>query len=583
MHPSQQAGVPSRPLRIFATGTVFLTHALFLPSYPMPRSVSRAQAVHTSRGGTSGHILALLAQLGATVPSWGDVEPMLIASLGGTADAQRLRDALETSGIRTKYCKIWPGLGVPSAWVMHARDTSERTVINHNPLPEVSHEDFIALLGPVLAPENYVGVNQSHLQPPAGIVREQQSGSPVPLFPNTLAPAPPRQSMSSRPNTSSSTNSGPATPHAHMVPSPSPHSPAPFDWFHFEGRNIRTTISNIVGIDGLARERKWRPHCVISVDLGRRAREGVEVLLPHADVIFLCPTTFPSLSSSPTGQSNPTPTPRAILLSLARHAPSHALLVLNAGQDGAALLSLPTREYLQSSGWSPPSPRSSHAGSSRSHGHSQSSATSTNGTHAWDGVESVRSGSDFWASARAAGERSMTSRDSAFTDPSGDASGQSGSSRSHRPNHSGESFHPFDDAEDGEDGDAHGEDGRHTPQPRRRAPVVQEEAVDEEGAHGAFVAGMIWALSRRLLPGPPYAPGHPDNSNGDARKDGNPNDLGVRWRLDECLRFATELASRRAHARPAASSSSSNSGSTAKERSEWDGLGEEMRRAGWFD
>lgn len=48
-------------------------------------------------------------------------------------------------------------------------------------------------------------------------------------------------------------------------------------------------------------------------------------------------------------------------------------------------------------------------------------------------------------------------------------------------------------------------------------------------------------------------------------------------------RFATEIAGRRAYANPAASSTSSMIGSAVKESSEWDGLGEEMRRAGWFD
>lgn len=577
MHPSQHSLSPTpRPLRIFATGTVFLTHTLFLPSYPHPGSASRAQAVQTSRGGASGHVLAVLAQLGVTVPSAGEVEPMLIASLGSNTEAQRLRDVLETSGVRTKYCKIWPGLGVPTAWVMQARDIRERTVINHNPLPDVSHEDFIALLGPVLAPENYVGYTQNQLQPPMGIVREQQSSSPVPIFPNTLAPSAPRPSTSARPGTSSSSHSAPPSPHTFRVPSQTPHSPAPFDWLHVEGRSIRTTVANILGVDGLARERKWRSHCVISIDLGRRAREGAEVLLPHADVIFLCTTTFPSLSSSPISSPNSTPTLRAILLSLARHARPHALLVLNAGREGAALLSIPTREYFQSSGWSPP-PRSSQ---NASHSHSNSTATTTNGTHPRDGVESVRSGSDFWASAEAA-DTSLASRDSASNVGSRGEMSRQGSPH---PRYSGESFHPFDDGDEGEDGDGHGEDGRHTPQPRRRQPEperVEEEELDEEGAHAAFVAGMIWALSRRLLPGPPYTP--ENNPNGDVRKDGNVGDLGVRWRLDECLRFATEIAGRRGHASPAANSTPSMVGSTVKESSEWDGLGEEMRRAGWFD
>ncbi|KAG8212980.1 hypothetical protein J3R82DRAFT_11363 [Butyriboletus roseoflavus] len=567
------------PLRIFATGAVFLTHSLVLPTHPNPASVSRAHSVHCSRGGAAPHVLALLAQLAATVPAAGDIEPMLIASLGGNPDAFRLRDALEAVGVRTKYCKIWPSLGVPTAWVVHARDTDTRTVINHNPLPEVSHDDFIALLGPVLAPENYVGLNapQPALVPPPAPRDYQPPPSPVSMFPNALVPSAPRPSISSRPNTApSTTNATPPPPRSYGIPSPNPHSPAPFDWIHFEGRSARTTIANLVGIDGLARERKWRPHCVISVDLGRRAREGVEVLIPHADVIFLTTTTFSSLSGpAQPGQLAPpspgvAPSPRAILLSLARHASSHALLVLNAGRDGAALLSLPTSEYLQSSGWTQLHSTRSNPSHSSGHGHSASHATSngTRTTRTWDSVESVRSGSDFWAGGGPA-DSSFTSQDSAYT--------QREDGRSHRHLPSGESFHPMDDDDDEE----HGEDGRQTPQPERALEV--EEELDEEGAHAAFVAGMIWALSRRVLPGPPYVPGlGPD---GEAKGKDTVADMGIRWRLDECLRFATELACRKAHVRAddvAATSVASSSGQ-ARERSEWDGLGEAMRRAGWFD
>ncbi|TFY64950.1 hypothetical protein EVG20_g5769 [Dentipellis fragilis] len=81
-------------------------------------------------------------------------------------------------------------------------------------------------------------------------------------------------------------------------------------------------------------------------------------------------------------------------------------------------------------------------------------------------------------------------------------------------------------------------------------------AVDEVGAQDAFVAGMIYALSRRLLPGAPYSPGL-------AGVERTEDDR--RWRLDECLRFATELAGRK-----------------AKKRG-WEGLADELARGGWFD
>ncbi|KAG0702474.1 hypothetical protein DFH29DRAFT_804908 [Suillus ampliporus] len=516
-----------KPFRIFSTGTIFLTHSLDLSSHPVPGTASRAQAVSTARGGSAGHVLGFLAALPAAV------EPMLITSLGASPDGIRLRDELEAGGVRTKYCKLWPGLGVPSAWVMHARDTGERTVINHNPLPEVSHEDFIALLGPVLAPENFVGMAHSQSpQPPPN------PPSPVPIFPNAYAPSPPaRHSMSSRPATAPA---GSTAPHMAIVPTQSPLSPAPFDWLHFEGRSIRTTLSNILGVDGLARERKWRAHCVISVDLGRRAREGVEALIPHADIIFLSAQTFPSLSNPHPNATNPgPPSPRAILLALARHAPPHALLVLYGGALGSALLSLPTCEYLQSSSWSPPPI------GYRSHAHTDSNLHSIISTA--EGVESVRSGSEFWA-----GRHSQNS--SGFTTGISSARNRdSGYSEDHedeprgRTSSAGESFHPLDDDDDDDDASS-----MHT-QP---LPPPSEDSQDDEGAHSAFVAGMIWSLSRRILPGAPYAP---------VQAEEKELDVTARWKLDECLRFATECAGRKAGG------------------CEWGNLAMEMRDAGWFD
>lgn len=110
-------------------------------------------------------------------------------------------------------------------------DTDEQTLINHNPLPDITHEEFVTMLGPLLIPENY-----SHLVPP----------------PNS----PPAVNSSSSPN---NTN-------------------APFEWLHFEGRSVKTTLNNMIGIDGLARERKWRNRCVFSVDVGRKARQGVQAV-----------------------------------------------------------------------------------------------------------------------------------------------------------------------------------------------------------------------------------------------------------------------------------------------------------------
>lgn len=109
-------------------------------------------------------------------------------------------------------------------------DSDQQTIINHNPLPDITHEEFVTMLGPLLIPENY-----AHLVPP----------------PNSPPPA---------------------------NPSFPPSTNAPFEWLHFEGRSVKTTLNNMVGIDGLARERKWRNHCVFSVDVGRKARQGVQAV-----------------------------------------------------------------------------------------------------------------------------------------------------------------------------------------------------------------------------------------------------------------------------------------------------------------
>ena len=113
------------------------------------------------------------------------------------------------------------------------------------------------------------------------------------------------------------------------------------------------------------------------------------------------------------------------------------------------------------------------------------------------------------------------------------------------------------------------------------AAAAAAGVVDEIGAQDAFAAGMMFALSRRLVPGAPYTPAAGASREGaEADRD---RDRG-RWRLEECLRcvclfpslgewrldwnmsrFATELAGRKAR------------------RKGWDGLAEAMVQAGWFE
>jgi len=467
--------------------------------------------------------LSLLAQ-------FRNVDAALVASLSGTEEGRAVLKELEGEGVDTRYCKIWKDAGVPSAWVLHSQEAGTRSVINHNPLPDITHDDFIQLLGPLLAPENYPPTN---------------ARANTPLTPG-LKPEPPSLQPSPRPSQSN------------LRPPPflyNPNSPAPFDWLHFEGRSVKTTWSNMSGLDGLARERKWRSHCVFSLDVGRRAGKGVEALIPYADVLFL--NKQYAQSHSPQYAS----TPRTFLLSLAATAPPHALLVAHWGAEGSAVLSLPTKEYFQSSGWTEEKFQSENqplhiAGSDK-------------------GPRSVRSGSDFWA-----GDRTRTSS-TAFT--SSDMFSDSG----HGHSHSATNSFGFSSGRMGgvsmfnEMGVRHaanmsgqytttdysrehaGRRYRHEESDTQASSGVhaasRSEVVDEAGAHDAFIAGMTFALSRRLCPGLPYTPAWSGEEEGSADFDRG------RWRLDECLRFATELSGRKAR------------------RKDWAGLADEMTQAGWFE
>ncbi|KAJ7274370.1 Ribokinase-like protein [Mycena haematopus] len=497
--------VPGRPLRIVASGTLFLTHTLSLPTHPAPSTVVRAQSVTRTRGGSASTLLSLLAQFSR-------VEAFLVAPLGGNDEGKMILRDLEREGVTTRYCKLWKGLGVPSAWVLESADTNTRTVVNHNPLPDITHEEFVTMLGPLLAPENY-------------------------MFPPSPAPSPTLTSVAT------------PSPARSPGPQPNPNSPAPFDWLHFEGRSVKTTLSNITGLDGLARERKWRSHCIFSVDVGRsKGRQGVEALIPHADVLFLnkhyAQATSPSFATSP----------RAFLLSLTAIAPPHALLVAHWGSEGAAVLSLPTKEYFQSSGWVEERPKMPPTPTRGRNDHKADAGGS--GESAGD-LLSVRSGSEFWAGRQSGSASSSAFTASQYMMSEGNtntrrSSPSYGRSRSHGEQTQGHNRSRNGSTEDEDDNDSQGTE----------IPEEDEaDVVDEVGAQDAFVAGMIYALSRRITPGPPYTPSSGGDDTGATSRD---SDKG-RWRLDECLRFATELSGRKARRRT------------------WDGLGAEMTRAGWFD
>lgn len=181
-------------------------------------------------------------------------------------------------------------------------------------------------------------------------------------------------------------------------------------------------------------------------------------------------------------------------------------------------------------------------------------------------IESVRSGSGFWAGAghhtESSGDwtasssiqhqHSGSSNPSTFTPP--------GPSRRQLEKRRQQATHQrtrSDSSTDSDDtqiagGQARGPNGgskqNHTKQRPSAAPAREPNpVVDEVGASDAFIAGMMYALSRRMLPGEPYTPSAvrkdrdgsisgiagAGKSNGQNATD---NDRG-RWRLEECLKL----------------------------------------------
>lgn len=103
----------ARPLRIVASGTLFLTHSLSLQSFPTESSGIRAQSVSRARGGSASNVLSALGQFAG-------VEALLVAPLGANDEGRMLMHELEAEGVNTKYCKIWDGASPPSAWVLQS-------------------------------------------------------------------------------------------------------------------------------------------------------------------------------------------------------------------------------------------------------------------------------------------------------------------------------------------------------------------------------------------------------------------------------------------------------------------------------
>lgn len=160
--------------------------------------------------------------------------------------------------------------------------------------------------------------------------------------------------------------------------------------------------------------------------------------------------------------------------------------------------------------------------------------------------QSVRSGSDYWAGDHTESSSTFTAdllsstpqrhgRGAAYEETPKPSKQKGGRAKNGK-----RAAYRSPDRDDGDSSDSDGTIAGHgggqrqdADAPRGRPqPPPSNEIVDEVGAQDAFVAGMMWALSRRLLPGEPYTPSAVprDGTAADADRERG------RWRLEECLR-----------------------------------------------
>ena len=158
----------------------------------------------------------------------------------------------------------------------------------------------------------------------------------------------------------------------------------------------------------------------------------------------------------------------------------------------------------------------------------------------------MRTGSDFWAGGHETESSSMFTADLLQGPPPSRERDRKRKQKKTRaaPRRGGGGASSDSDSDDSDGTQIAGEGGggrrpglpAATAAGRGRGGQAQtSEIVDEVGAQDAFVAGMVYALSRRLVPGEPYTPSAVVRGGAVAAVDDADRDRG-RWRLEECLR-----------------------------------------------
>ncbi|KAG9295983.1 hypothetical protein G9A89_011835 [Geosiphon pyriformis] len=210
--PAQNHHPQTLPLRILAIGTAYEDTILYVDKFPPEDGKQRAQRVEKRRGGNAGNTLTVLSQFPITLS-------FFMASMASKEASTFLLQDFEAHNINTSTCIFRSNAThAPVAYIIHADNTSSRTIINYNSIDELTFEEF---------------------------EREFEASC--------------AEALSNDPNNG-----------------------LPFNWIHFEGRNTEEVAKMIDFIDG----KSWRNKCIISVELEKPHRRGLENLMHRGDVVF---------------------------------------------------------------------------------------------------------------------------------------------------------------------------------------------------------------------------------------------------------------------------------------------------------
>ncbi|KAJ3070166.1 hypothetical protein HDU98_006807 [Podochytrium sp. JEL0797] len=148
--------MPSHSLRVFSIGACYQDVILSVDSFPLEDQKLRANSVETRRGGNGANVLQVLAQFSQRNTTT-HLETSLVAVLAGESCSEPSESSFILSDLKTNLPNVslahcvfrGKGFSEPTAWIISTGTT--RTIINHTTLPELTCDEFVASMAPVVA------------------------------------------------------------------------------------------------------------------------------------------------------------------------------------------------------------------------------------------------------------------------------------------------------------------------------------------------------------------------------------------------------------------------------------------------